>query len=142
MPECKHVKADGECCRAQTVGGSTFCFFHDPVKATERKAAQKAGGRANRLSGSVHAEPIPLKTSSDVASLIAETINQVRRSELDPRTANALGYLSNVLLKALEQGDIQTQLETLERVVLPRMSSLHGDGCVGGEHPTEKGFAC
>jgi hypothetical protein len=50
----------------------------------------------------------------DVANLLASSISQVRRGELDPRIANAVGYLSGILLKALEQGVVEERLQKVE----------------------------
>jgi hypothetical protein len=51
-----------------------------------------------------------------VTALLSETINLVRSGRLDPRTSNAVGYLAAVMLKALQQGDIEARLQALEAV--------------------------
>jgi hypothetical protein len=56
----------------------------------------------------------PLGSSREVAELLSDTINQVRRGELDPRIANTVGYLAGTLLKALEQGPVEERLARLE----------------------------
>jgi hypothetical protein len=56
----------------------------------------------------------PLGNTNDVSALLGESINQVRRGQLDPRVANALGYLTSVLLRALEQGSIEDRLNKIE----------------------------
>ena len=58
-----------------------------------------------------------LRSIQDVAILLSESINLVRRGQLDPRVANAIGYLSGILLKALEQGRTEERLKHLEAVV-------------------------
>ena len=58
-----------------------------------------------------------LETLADVISPLGETINQVRRGDVDPRVSNAVGYLTNVLLKALEQGNLEERLNALEAIV-------------------------
>jgi len=57
---------------------------------------------------------MPLGTFKDVSNLLAESISQVRRGQLDPRIANAVGYLSGILLKALEQGAVEERLLKIE----------------------------
>lgn len=116
--ECEATTTEGPRCRAAALDGSRFCFFHDPAKAEERQAAQAAGGRrglARTLSDDT--ADINIENGQDVVRLISETINQVRRGQLDPRVANAVGYLANVLLKAVEQGDVEERLAALEAVV-------------------------
>jgi len=58
-----------------------------------------------------------LKVAEDVVRLLSITINQVRRGEIDPRVANAVGYLSGIILKAKEQGDIEKRLKQIEEIV-------------------------
>ena len=112
---CIYVKADGERCKARAMTGSDHCFFHSPEKSTERAAARRAGGHANRAAVLSSAAPdARLEDAGDVVRMIAETISQVRRGELDPRVANSVGYLAGVLLKALEAGELEERLAALE----------------------------
>ena len=113
---CENIKSDGKVCKANATSGSRYCFFHDPAKSEERTAARRAGGQANRPAVARMTHVRELEKSSHVASFLAETMNFVRRGELDPKVANSVGYLSNILVKALEQSEIADRLETLERV--------------------------
>ena len=45
----------------------------------------------------------PLGTATDVSALLADSINRLRRGQLDLRVANGIGYLAGILLKALDQ---------------------------------------
>lgn len=118
---CQAKTADGSSCRTAALTGSDFCFFHDPDRATDRLEANAAGGRQNRMKTLDGTAPdVKIESCQDVVRLISETINQVRRGELDPRVANAIGYLANVLIKAAEQGDMEKRLEDLEAAVKSR----------------------
>jgi hypothetical protein len=115
---CRAKKPDGSSCQAAALPGSEFCFFHDPDQADERQAARSFGGSRNRMKTlSADAPDVKVESCQDVVRLISETINQVRRGQLDPRVANAIGYLANVLIKAAEQGDMEKRLADLEAVV-------------------------
>ena len=46
--------------------------------------------------------------------LLGESNNQVRRGQLDPRVANALGYLPSILPGALQQGLLECGAELVE----------------------------
>ena len=112
---CKYRKGKRRC-KNYALTGDEFCFFHSPKKAKERAKAQRKGGKKaladkKRVLGESNIE---IKKTSDVVSLLNETINQVRTGEIEVKIANAVGYLSGICLKALEQGDIEKRLEALE----------------------------
>jgi hypothetical protein len=112
------VRADGTRCRANTIAGSEFCFFHDPAKAREREDAQRAGGSMGKAKVlPPDTQDVPLASTADAVRFLGQTINQVRRGEIDPRVANTIGYLSATLLRALEQGDIERRLAELEAII-------------------------
>src|SRR5208282_1766544 len=127
---CHGSKSDGTRCRARPVAGSSFCFFHHPEKEAERRAAQRAGGQKNKmavLSGS--APDAKLQNADDAVKLLAETINQVRRGEVDPKVANAVGYLAGLLMKGLRESETERRLAALESAVRnQRTSGNFGDG--------------
>jgi len=49
-----------------------------------------------------------------VRDLLAESIIEIRAGKLDPKVANALGYLGASLLRALEAADTERRLDLLE----------------------------
>ena len=94
--------------------------------------ARKAGGvaRTQKLVLPPDAPIRPLRNASEVVALLGETINQVRRGELDLRVCNAIGYLSGILLSAIEKSSYEDRLAALEAAVAnpPRNTSpLHED---------------
>src|SRR6266571_2376304 len=97
---CGHTKNDRTPCKANVQTGSTYCFFHDPTTVEQRLAARRAGGvqRSGRAAVLDPSTPdLPLRRPKDVVKLIAQTINEVRRGQLDPRIANSIGQLVFVL---------------------------------------------
>ena len=56
----------------------------------------------------------PLNDSNDVANLLRASINKVLRGELDRGSANAIGFLSKILLEILGQGPFQERLAEME----------------------------
>ena len=112
---CKASKKDGTPCSVPALPGSDYCFFHDPSRADERREAQVQGGRQNRLKTLPEDAPdVKIANCQDVMSLLSETINQARKGRIDPRTANAVGYLANIFLKATEQGEMEKRIAELE----------------------------
>ena len=121
---CAATKGDGTACGAAALPGSQFCFFHDPAKAAARRQAQSAGGQANRMATlPADAPDVTVEDGADVVKLLGATINQVRRGEIDPRVANAVGYLSNIVLSATGQRELESRLAELETLVKNRRHS-------------------
>lgn len=115
---CRAKKPDESSCQAAALPGSNFCFFHDPDQADERRKAQSFGGSRNRMKTlDGDAPDVKVESCQDIVRLIGETINQVRKGQIDPRVGNAIGYLANVLIKAYEQGNLEKRIEDLEAAV-------------------------
>ena len=121
---CTATKGNGTTCGAAALPGSQFCFFHDPAKAAARRQAQSAGGLANRMATlPADAPDVKVEDGADVVKLLGATINQVRRGEIDPRVANAVGYLSNIVLTATGQRELESRIAELETLVKNRRQS-------------------
>lgn len=115
---CEFIKPNGEQCRADAMNNSRFCFSHNPETKEAKKEAVKRGGLAkkNRL----NLLPVKIKTIKDVISLLEDTVNRLRGGEVEPRLANAVGYLAGHMIKGLEKSDLEERLEKLEKAVLNR----------------------
>jgi len=125
--QCAATKSGGLACRASPMTSSKFCFFHDPSKRRERSAARKAGGR-HRSNGAailpLTAPDIALTSSTAVGEMRAVSINELKRGPLEPKLANALGYLASTLLKTLDVGELERRIAALEAVTArPRQSA-------------------
>jgi len=115
---CHGVTAEGARCSAPRVTGSIYCFFHDPVLEKQRKAAQSAGGQRNKLTVLPSSTPdAKLQNAQDAMKLLACTINQVRRGEIDPKIANTVGYLTALFMKAHTQSETESRLSALESAI-------------------------
>jgi len=61
-----------------------------------------------------------LKTNLDIRRYLANLINRVEANELEVQKAGRLAYISQILLKALENTDLEERLEALEKKLLSR----------------------
>jgi hypothetical protein len=115
---CQYQRKNRTRCKAHAQNGAPFCFFHDPALDRQRAAARKAGGiaRTHWVVLPANAPVKSLRTAADVGGLLGETINQVRRGEIDLRVSNAIGYLSGILLSAIEKSSLEERMATLEAV--------------------------
>jgi hypothetical protein len=118
--KCDFRKKNGERCGADAQNGKSLCVFHDPANAAEGQRARRAGG-VNRTRRSavlpVETPDHPLATPNDISNLLALSINRVLRGQLDPKVANAVGYLATVLVRTLEQGPLEERMAKLEAML-------------------------
>lgn len=117
--KCKFFTQNGKPCGADPQSGKDVCVFHDPSHACDGLRARRAGG-LNRTRVAVLGPDTPdheLRNTHDVSVLLADSINRVRRGELDAKVANGIGFLATVLLRSLTQERIEQQLADLERVM-------------------------
>jgi hypothetical protein len=101
--------------------GMNVCVFRDPARATDGQRARRAGGVNRRRPAAVlpaDTPDYPLTTPKDVSGLLAQSINQLRRGELDPKVANCVGHLSGVLLHSIEKGSVEERLGRIEVVLV------------------------
>jgi hypothetical protein len=113
--QCTATKSGGGRCGARTLTGSPLCFFHDPASAEERTAARRRGGEKNRPAVLPPGTPdFPLNNADDASALLGRTINQLQRGELDPKIANAVGYLLTIKIKTTDLGKLEERMAALE----------------------------
>lgn len=116
--QCKFIKPDGTRCNAHAMSNNNLCYTHNPdISDEEKREAKQRGGRARALT---IANPLPvltIKDPNDIVLLIADTINRVRTGELDIKTANCLGFLSDKFLKAFEMAKLNDRVAVLEQVI-------------------------
>ena len=63
---------------------------------------------------------VRLKTSDDVRRFLANTINKLKDDELKPEKAGRMGYLANILLRAIEGNEVEKRLESIEDLLKDR----------------------
>ena len=117
--KCHFPKKDGGRCGANAQPANGLCVFHDPARADDGHRARQAGGVHRSQVAAVLPSDTPdhpLGDTNQVSVLLADCINRLRRGQLDPRVANAMGYLASVLLKALDQR-LEERLAHLEAVM-------------------------
>jgi hypothetical protein len=115
---CIHTKENGDACNANAINGSDYCYFHNPdISDEEKREAQSNGGKTKALRVNQPLPDIKLDVPDDAVFLIADTIKRVRAGELDIRTANCLGFLTDKLLKAFEVAKLNNELEFLGQVL-------------------------
>lgn len=119
--KCRFTKENGEQCNANAMGESGFCYFHNPDITDETKKQTQTKGGANRALVVTQPLPtIPLAVPEDAIKLVIDTISRVRAGELDIKTANCIGFLTDKLLKAFEVAKLNDKAEFIEQVILEK----------------------
>lgn len=67
---------------------------------------------------------IYVQNAGDVKRLMNNVINELRNGEIDSKSANAIGYLANIILKTIEVEDVLGKVEKVE----DRLSVLLEEG--------------
>jgi hypothetical protein len=98
--------------------GHGNCFFHNPAMGKARTAAQQRGGHANRAAVlPADAADVRLESSGDIATLLAETINQVRKGKVAPKVASTICYLATSLTRVMEATRFEERLANVEKAI-------------------------
>jgi hypothetical protein len=121
--QCAHVKASGELCGGFAIVGSRYCFAHDPAQAEKREEARRRGGEAGRIAPLTESD-VALRSIGDVLGLMELTINDVRAGRVDVKVANAVGYLANIAIRAIEGSELEVRLDALESVLEPERARI------------------
>src|SRR5262249_18426482 len=107
-PRCQHISKIGARCQADPQTGKAYCFFHDPDQKKKQAEARKQGGEARtrqtepEITMPPNLPALDLLRASGVCELLAQTINHLRRGEMDHRAVRSIGYLASLLLRALK----------------------------------------
>lgn len=102
--------------------------YKDPEKMRayqrEYQRLRKAGLKLTPAKTPVPSE-FRLKTVQDVIALIEEQVNAVRADQEAGtlEKARTIGYLSSIMLKAVETADLEARIEALERVLSERRAT-------------------
>ncbi len=112
---CEYIKLDSRQCNANAMSESNYCFLHNPsISSEEKREAQARGGKNNKIKIRVPLPQIKITKPKHVITLLVDTVNRVRTSEIDVRVGNCLGVLSGHLIRAFETTEIEGRIRNIE----------------------------
>ena len=127
MAKCKGKTKTGQPCGAEAQTGADFCFFHDPTQAQARHESKVKGGQAGKLATLATVKPwrgvegeveiMKNPSTADLVNLLADSIDDVRTGAIDPKVANAVGYLAGVMVKILQYEALDERLAAIEEAL-------------------------
>lgn len=107
-------------CKGWRVGGSVYCFAHDPKLALERKEARQRGGKSSTAPKTLDKGDYPLQTIPEVQDMLQRVTNAVITGGIDMNRARVAGYLASLILSCLKDHDLERRIEALEKTITSR----------------------
>jgi hypothetical protein len=111
MAVCAGTKRDGSRCTATVEPPQTYCWWHDPANADERRRAASKAGRSR-----------PNRELVGVKAQLQDLTRDVLAGDLETGRAAVANQLINTRLRAIEQErknreteDLEARIEALER---------------------------
>ena len=120
MGRCGGSKRDGTPCTVTVEEGQTYCWWHDPANAQERRRAASRGGKAK-------ASPLV----KQLHELLADLTERVVDGTLVPYRGAVAAQLINTRLRAVE---LERKIKETEEIVerLERLERNRGGRGGGG----------
>ena len=113
MSRCSAIKASGERCKGRAIGGSEWCWNHDPEHADERRRHGLKGGKRGGRGR-------PQRETEAIKTLLEDLTDRVLSGDLETGPAAVANQLINTRLRAIEQERRLIELED----VLARLDAL------------------
>jgi hypothetical protein len=119
LGRCAAIKPNGDRCRGRAIGGSQWCWNHDPAHADERRRHGSKGGKRGGRGR-------PIAELGNLRDENADIRRRLLEGELAPNVAAVAVQSINTdiravgaALKAREQEELIERLEALEEVLGP-----------------------
>jgi hypothetical protein len=110
--QCAGHRKDGSPCTGLALGGSAYCFAHDPALAEQRAEARRKGG-LNR-SSVVRARGLVPPRLLHVFDKLEQALDEVHSGRLDARNASAMASIAGAMVKVLTAGELEERVRSLE----------------------------
>jgi hypothetical protein len=111
MAVCAGTKRDGSGCTATVEPPQTYCWWHDPANADERRRAASKAGKSR-----------PNRELAGIKAQLQDLTRDVLAGDLETGRAAVANQLINTRLRAVEQErrnreteDLEARIESLER---------------------------
>jgi len=122
LKACIATTESGAPCKAPPLQDGDYCFAHDPAHEKEMAEARRLGGLRRRkekaVAGAYDIEG--LENVAQVRRIVQIAVVDTLSLENSIARSRSLAYLAQVALKALEVGEFEERLRSLEAAVKPR----------------------
>ncbi len=129
--KCGAKNKAGKPCGAAAIGGTKRCVMHSG-RAVE--LGSKGGQRRTVYKPENLKEFEAPRSAADLRDLLAQSIIEIRTGKMDPKLANAVGYVGASFLRALEVSEIEPRLQKLEQELeRAQQTSRQVGNCAGSQ---------
>lgn len=114
--QCQGHNRTGEPCSAHVDAGNTWCRWHDPARAADRRAWSEKGGRnrsnraraRKRLAGQV-------LTITDIDAVLCSALTDVSTGKLEPAIGSSMAGIARTIVAIRAAADLEHRLSALEK---------------------------
>ena len=117
---CKATSKAGTPCRNLALPGRSYCWYHDPNLAEERRQAGRRGWKVSNRKSIEEADLLRLrtpKTVDDVVRALADVARAVMKGNLTPTQAREVTSCLNSILKAKTDEATVSELRKLTNML-------------------------
>jgi hypothetical protein len=117
--QCTYTKRDSTKCTSFAMNGSDYCYRHNPRISSEEKNEASSKGGKSALCDEFITTPLPeikIQKIQDVVTLLADTINNMRSGKISQKSGTSIGYLSFILLMAMDKAKEEKEQEKEEKL--------------------------
>lgn len=116
--KCKKLTNDNQQCKANAMKNSAFCWYHNPNVEMERKESALRGAKKTKKRKSTfsYLAKFKIESDEDIPQVIIDIMNEFRAGIIQDKTAQTLGNLCGVLVKAYAQKNSKQIEEILEKL--------------------------
>jgi hypothetical protein len=116
--KCKHKKPDGTACNSFAMKGKSYCWRHSPELSDEEKRKFSANGGKTKGEDFIEnlLPELKIENFKDIASMLTDTINNLRQGKISQKTGSSIGYLSFILLMAMDKAKAEEHREQIDKL--------------------------
>lgn len=117
--KCKKLTIGNTQCKANAMKNSEFCYIHNPEipdnekQENRRKGANKPKTRKSTFN---YLSKFKIKSDEDIPEIVLTIMNEYRAGIIHDKTAQTLGNLCGVLVKAYAQKNSKLLEDILEKL--------------------------
>ena len=123
--KCTYTKDDGTKCNSFAMSGKQYCWRHSTdITEEEKREYSSKGGKSHSLlsfgeegwGGGVPLPEMKIEKYQDLVSVLADTINNVRSGKISQKSGSTIGYLSFIMLLAMDKAKEEAKEEKIEKL--------------------------